>query len=43
MLSNRKRGREVPVAHMGVGREHAKQRVERLAPAGHRQREVVVH
>ena len=28
---------------MGVGREHAEQRVERLAPAGHRQREVVVH
>ena len=40
---DRKRGREISIAQMGVGREHAKQRVERLAPAGHRQREVVVH
>ena len=40
---DRKRSREISVAQMGIGREHAKQRVERLAPAGHRQREVVVH
>jgi hypothetical protein len=40
---DRKRSREVPVAQRGVGREQAEQRVERLAPAVHRQCEVVVH
>ena len=40
---DRKRSREVSVAQMGIGREHPEQRVERLAAAGHRQREVVVH
>ena len=40
---DRKRSREVSVAQTGIGREHPEQRVERLAPAGHRQREVVVH
>ena len=40
---DRKRSREISVAQMGIGREHPKQRVERLAAAVHRQREVVVH
>ena len=39
---HRKRGREVSIPRMGVSRELAKERLERLAPAGHRQREVVV-
>ena len=39
---DRERCREISIAQMGVGRELAKERVERLAPAGHRQREVVV-
>ena len=39
---DRKRSREISIAQMGIGRELAKERVERLAPAGHRQREVVV-
>ena len=43
MAVDRKRRREISVAQMGIGREHPKQRVECLAPAGHRQREVVVH
>ena len=40
---DRKRSREVSVAQVGIGREHPEQRVERVAPAGHRQRVVVVH
>ena len=32
-----------PSRQMGIGREPPEQRVERVAPAGHRQREVVVH
>ena len=39
---DRKRSREVSVAQVGIGREHREQRVERVAPAGHRQRVVVV-
>ena len=39
---DRERRREIGVPWMGVGREGSEQRVERLAPAGHRQREVVV-
>ena len=37
------RSREVSVGQAGIGREHPEQRVERLAPAGHRQRVEVVH
>ena len=39
---DRKRSREISIAQMSVARELAKERVERLAPASHRQREVVV-
>ena len=40
---DRERGREISVAQRGIGRERPEQRVERLAPAVHRQRQVVVH
>ena len=40
---DRKRSREISITQIGIGREHPKKRVERLAPPGHRQREVVVH
>ena len=43
MLSIASAAARFPSLRMGVGREHAEQRVERHAPAGHRQREVVVH
>ena len=39
---DRERGREISVAQMGIGREQPEQRVERVAPAGHRQGEVAV-
>ena len=39
---DRERRREISVAQMGIGRERPEQRVQRLAAAGHRQREVVV-
>jgi hypothetical protein len=39
---DRKRSREISIAHVRRGREHPKQRMERLAPAGHGQREEVV-
>ena len=37
------RSREVSVGQAGIRREHGEQRVERFAPAGHRQRVEVVH
>ena len=39
---DRERRREISVAQMGIGREQREQRVERVAPAGHRQGEVAV-
>ena len=40
---DRQRSREISVAQRGTGRERPEQRMERLAPAVHRQRQVVVH
>jgi hypothetical protein len=40
---DRERRREISIAEVGVGREGSEQGVERLASAGHREREVVVH